>query len=82
MGIFKRDSGPAGTEHANKFRRKIGRVSKRDLPDLLEGHIGELSNAVLVMRAGAEDQYDNALWEAQRCAEEIQVILEELEAIA
>ena len=83
MGIFKRSGQEGGgSRHSNEFRRKIGRISKRDLPDLIEGHLGELGVAVLVLRSGREEQLNNAIWEAQRLCEEIGVMLQELDEFA
>jgi len=49
---------------------------------MVEGHLGQLSIAVLAMRAGGEEGYEDALWEARRLGEEILVMLEEIDAVA
>lgn len=49
---------------------------------LLEGHVGQLSLAVLGMVQGASESYDSNLWEAQRIVDEVAVILEELDGLA
>ena len=49
---------------------------------LLEGHVGQLSVAVLGMVQGVSERYDNNLWEAQKLTEEIDVLLEELDGLA
>jgi hypothetical protein len=79
MGLFNKQE---EARHTREFRRKLKRVSSRDLLDLTEAHIGEISMAVLAMRTRPDDQYNDALWEAQRLTDELVVLLDELDSLA
>lgn len=82
MGLFaKRDARDTNT-HRAQFRRKLARLSQREITVLLEGHVGQLSIAVLGMVQGKTEHYDNNLWEAQRLTDEISVMLEECDGLA
>lgn len=81
MGLFNKGK-PADPRHRSEFRRKLSRLSQRDIHALLEGHVGQLSLSVLGMVQGSTESYDNNLWEAQRIVDEVAVILEELDSLA
>jgi len=45
---------------------------------MVDGHVGEVSRAVLAMQTGPEPQFAHALWEATRLSRELTILLEEL----
>jgi len=65
-------------KHDTDFRRKLSRIPKRDVMTMVDGHVGEVSRAVLAMQTGPEPQFAHALWEATRLSRELTIMLEEL----
>lgn len=77
MGFLRRDREQL-KKGDSKLRRRLANLSRVDLLDLLEGHLGQLGVCVLHIRRGDENITD-ATWEAARLASEINVILDELD---
>jgi hypothetical protein len=45
---------------------------------MVDGHVGEISRAVLAMQTGPDPQFNHALWEATRLSRELTIMLDEL----
>ena len=69
---------PDADKHASDFKRKLSRIPKRDVMMMVDGHVGEISRAVLAMQTGPDPQFNHSLWEATRLSRELTIMLEEL----
>ena len=65
-------------KHTTDFQRKLSRLPKRDVLMMVDGHVGEVSRAVLAMQTGPDPQFDHALWEATRLSRELTMMFEQL----
>jgi hypothetical protein len=48
---------------------------------MLEGHVGQLSIAIMAVRQGGAARFETALWESMRITEEIAALLDEIDAV-
>jgi hypothetical protein len=81
MAIFDRKKQGSESRYERELRRKLVRLSQRELLDLTEATIGQLSISVLSMRQRSGDDSEVALAEAIRLNVDLKVILDELDSI-